>query len=93
MKTIESVKFQLLPSFLENLFGQNTELLSSVDELFELELAYLEYNTLPKQDLLNRLAYFKSIDGKPTKHFLMCVLRFCTYSLRKIGSTERNNFL
>jgi len=67
----EENKFYNLPSFLENLFDRDIELLPSVNELFELELAYLEYNCLPEDNLLNRLAYFKSIDGTFTKHFLM----------------------
>jgi len=70
-KLLENTEFYMLPSFLSSLFGQNVELLSSVDELFELELAHLEYATLPKNELLNRLAYFKSIEQEPTKHFLM----------------------
>lgn len=72
MKVPNKTDFYLLPSFLNNLFNQSVELLPSVDELFELELAYMEFNSLPKQDLIERLAYFKSIDNEPTKHFLMC---------------------
>lgn len=71
MKVLENKEFYKLSPFLHKLFGDKIELLPSVDELFELELAYLEYNCLPKDDLINRLAYFKSIDGKLTKHFLM----------------------
>lgn len=71
IKVIENKEFYKLSSFLQSLFGDKVELLPSVNELFELELAYLEYNGLPKGDLLDRLAYFKSINGKFTKHFLM----------------------
>ncbi len=67
----ENKRFYNLPSPIHNLFGRKVELLPSVNELFELELAYLEYNCLPKDTLLERLAYFKSVDGKFTKHFLM----------------------
>ena len=63
--------FYNLPPFLQSLFKEKVELLPSVNELFELELAYLEYSCLPKDDLLNRLAYFKTVNGKFTKHFLM----------------------
>jgi len=63
--------FYDFPSLSENLFDRKVELLPSVDELFELELAYLEYNCLPEESLLDRLAYFKSIDGEFTKHCLM----------------------
>lgn len=68
---IERKEFYKLPSFLENLFENKVELLPTVSELFELELAYLEYNSLDQDDLLDRLAYFKTINGKCTKHFLM----------------------
>ncbi|MFQ6055611.1 MAG: TRM11 family SAM-dependent methyltransferase, partial [Methanosarcinales archaeon] len=68
---IEDREFYKLPSFLQDLFEDEVELLPSVNELFELELAYLEYNCLPKGYLLDRLAYFKSINGESTKHFLM----------------------
>jgi len=64
-------EFHEIPSFLQSLFNNKVELLPSVNELFELELAYLEYNCLAKNELLNRLAYFKSVNGKFTKHFLM----------------------
>ncbi|CAD6491694.1 MAG: hypothetical protein ANIMEMIM_00197 [Candidatus Argoarchaeum ethanivorans] len=68
---IENKEFHKLPSFLQSLFEDNIELLPSVTELFELELAYLEYNCLPKGDLSDRLAYFKSVNNNFTKHFLM----------------------
>jgi len=71
IKVNENREFYKLPSLLQNLFEDRVELLPSVNELFELELAYLEYNCLPKENLLDRLAYFKSVDGKFTKHFLM----------------------
>ena len=68
---IKDRKFYNMPTLLQNLFDDKVELLPSLNELFELELAYLEYNCLPKNDLLDRLAYFKSVNGKFTKHFLM----------------------
>ena len=68
---IENKEFYKISSPTQNLFDSKVELLSSVNELFELELAYLEYNCVPKSDLLERLAYFKSVDGRLTKHFLM----------------------
>lgn len=53
------------------LFGENIELFDSVDEIFELELAYLEYNKLSKNELLNRTAYIKSYQNKLSNHFLL----------------------
>ncbi len=64
-------RFYHLSPLIEKLFDRDIELLPSVNELFELELAYLEYNCLPEDSLLDRLAYFKSINGNLTKHFLM----------------------
>ncbi len=66
----EKIFYNLSP-YIQQLFDKKVELLPSVTELFELELAYLEYNCLPKDSLLDRSAYFKSIDGEFTKHFLM----------------------
>ena len=54
------------------LFGQKFELLPSVTELFELDMAYFEQKALEEQDLIKRSAYFKTVNGKPTRHFLRC---------------------
>ena len=67
----ENKEFYKIPSFLETIFKDKVKLLPSVNESFELELAYLEYNCLLKNDLLDRTAFFKSVNGKFTKHFLM----------------------
>ncbi len=56
-------------NYKEILFGKNTELLPSVTELFELEMAFLEYKQLDEADLIDRSAFFKKISGAETKHF------------------------
>ncbi|MBW8049372.1 MAG: hypothetical protein FVQ77_03320 [Cytophagales bacterium] len=56
----------------EELFGEQVELLPSVTELFELELAHLEYKAIQDSDFLDRTAFFKSVNGKSSKHFLLC---------------------
>ena len=58
-------------SILAQAFGNNITLLSSVNELFELEMAYVEFNCLNKEQLLERSAFIKSIDNQYTKHFLL----------------------
>ena len=63
--------FHSVPSFITKVFGSNVELLPNVDELFELELAYLEFNCLSKEQLLDRSAFIKSIDNQFAKHFLL----------------------
>lgn len=71
MKEATEKEFYKLPHPSKCLFEDEVELLPSVTELFELELAYLEYHCLQKDELLVRLAYFKSINGELTKHFIM----------------------
>ncbi len=71
IKIIKKQEFYRITSFLQSIFNDKVELLPSVNELFELELAYLEYNCLQKSSLLDRSAYFKSVNGKHSKHFLM----------------------
>ena len=39
-----NVPFYYIESIVTKAFGNNITLLSSVDELFELEMAYLEFN-------------------------------------------------
>jgi DNA modification methylase len=63
--------FYQIQSIIPAAFGSNVSLHSSVDELFELELAYLEFNCLDKEQLLERSAFIKSIDNQYTKHFLL----------------------
>ncbi|MBF0378029.1 MAG: hypothetical protein HQK72_11175 [Desulfamplus sp.] len=63
--------FFKIESVISNAFGDNIELFPSVNELFELELAYLEYKCLPKKQLLTRTAYIKSVDSQFSKHYLL----------------------
>ncbi|OPZ01388.1 MAG: DNA methylase [Bacteroidetes bacterium ADurb.BinA395] len=59
------------PSLLNKAFGNSIELLPGVNELFELELAFMEYNNLPSEQLLERTAFIKSIDNQFSKHYLL----------------------
>jgi len=63
--------FNLIKSIQEKLFTDGTELLPSVTELFELEMANMEYGVLTTNELIDRSAFFKIVDGKPTKHYQM----------------------
>jgi len=54
---------------IDKVFIDNIELLPSVTEIFELQLAYLEYTNLSLEDFYNRCAYFKSRNNKLTKHY------------------------
>jgi hypothetical protein len=45
--------FFKIESIIDKAFGSNITLLSSVDELFELEMAYLEFNCLTIKNNFN----------------------------------------
>lgn len=64
-------KFYKETSIANILFDNEVELLSSVTELFELEIAYLERKAIPKKDFLQRTGFFKSLNGEPSKHYLL----------------------
>jgi tRNA G10 N-methylase Trm11 len=64
-------RFYKTAPILSQLFGDNIELFPSVNELFELELAYLEYKCLAQDQLLDRTAYIKSIDNQLSKHYML----------------------
>jgi len=74
--------FYLEKDIQQALFKNNTELLPSVTELFDLEMAYWEYKKYDIDELLERSAFFKKVFGKETKHFL-------TYSY-KTDSLSKN---
>lgn len=63
-------EFYNIESSTEVLFNNNVELLPSVTELFEYELAYLEYKLLPTNEYLERTAYAKYFKGEKSLHFL-----------------------
>lgn len=83
--------FYNISSMVNSLFNNQVELLPSVTELFELELAYLEYHCLDKGELLSRSAYLKSIDRKETQHFLMCN-HYSKALIESRSSTTKNYF-
>lgn len=58
-------------SIINEAFGNKVELFPGVNELFELELAHLEYKSLSGEQLLERTAYIKSVDNKFSKHYLL----------------------
>lgn len=58
-------------SIIYEAFGNKVELFPSVNELFELELAHLEYKSLTGEQLLERTAYIKSVDNKFSNHYLL----------------------
>lgn len=64
-------KFYKESSIANILFDNEVELLPSVTELFELELAYLERKAISKKEFLERTGFFKSLNGELSKHYLL----------------------
>jgi len=60
-----------LESIINKAFGKSVVLFPNINELFELELAYLEYMCLSSNQLLERTAYIKSVDNEFSKHYLL----------------------
>lgn len=65
-------EFHMMPTVSHTLFGDRYELIPSVNEVFELEMAHLEFRLLSEKELVDRSAFFKSINGEFTKHYLLC---------------------
>ncbi|MCX9085472.1 MAG: DNA methyltransferase [Candidatus Methanoperedens sp.] len=61
-----------LPKITSFLIPKEYELLPNASEVFELELAYYEYKLLTKYDIVQRGAFFKSVDGVYTNHHIIC---------------------
>jgi hypothetical protein len=64
-------KFYTLPSLEKQLFNADIELLPTVSESFELELAMMEYSVLKTDGYLRRTAFAKSLNGNPSLHYLL----------------------
>ena len=61
-----------LPKIETFLFPEGYELLPNTSEVFELEFAFYEYKSLPIDEIVQRGAFFKRVDGIPTHHFIIC---------------------
>src|SRR3989338_9987932 len=59
----------------KRLFGDNYQLIDGTDEIFELDLALWEHESLSKKELVDRSAYFKLVEGKESVHFKTCNLQ------------------
>jgi len=61
-----------LPQITSFLLPIGYELLPNTSEVFELEFAFYEYKFLTKDEIIRRGAFFKSVDGIPTYHYMIC---------------------
>jgi len=61
-----------LPKIASIILPEEFELLPNTSEVFELEFAYYEHKFLTKDEIIHRGAFFKSVAGIPTHHYLIC---------------------
>ncbi len=59
-------------NFLRRLFGDTLELVPGTSDIYELDLALGEVNSLSRTELLQRGAMFAKVDGKETYHYKVC---------------------
>jgi len=85
------MEFYDISSVTNTLFDNGMELLPSVTEFFEIELAYLESKILNKKEFLSRTAFFKSVNGQDSSHFLLYSDRSAAL-LDSRSSSTRNYF-
>src|SRR3990170_5541281 len=56
----------------DRLFPQHLELVPQLNEVYELELAFLESRILDDDEIIRNGAYFARVGDRLTRHFLMC---------------------
>jgi DNA modification methylase len=61
-----------LPKITSFLLPKEYELLPNTSEVFELEFSFYEYKFLTKDEIIKRGAFFKSVDGISTYHYIIC---------------------
>ncbi len=71
-QTIDTNSLSALPKITSFLVPKEYELLPNTSEVFELEFAYYEYKFLTKDEIVQRGGFFKSVDGIPTNHYIIC---------------------
>jgi hypothetical protein len=57
---------------IDRLFPKNLELISGINETYELELAYLESKLLNEAEIIRNSAYFQRFGDQWTRHYLIC---------------------
>jgi hypothetical protein len=67
-----SMRQDLKSNVITQLLGEEIELLPNINELFEIELAFLEYKNLSNAQLLELTAYIKSINKNNSRHYMIC---------------------
>jgi DNA modification methylase len=68
----EVISIKNLKPITSFIFSSGFKLLPNVTELFELEFAYYEHKFLSKKEIIQRGAFFKSVNDIPTNHYIIC---------------------
>lgn len=63
----------LFHSAIQELFPPSHVLLPQINQIYELDLAYGEHRLLSDDELIQRGAYFRSVNGTDTYHFRICM--------------------
>jgi len=63
----------LFRGVVQELFPPSHVLLPQINQIYELDLAYGEYRHLSDDELIQRGAYFRSVNGISTYHFRICM--------------------
>jgi DNA modification methylase len=69
MQDIEQAQ---IPNVLQEILPAGYSLLPGTNQIYELDLALAEFRKLTKEELIERGAYFKTVDGAETYHYKLC---------------------
>jgi DNA modification methylase len=61
-----------LPKITSFILPKEFEVLPNASDVFELEFAFYEHKFLTKDEIIRRGAFFKSVDGIHTYHYIIC---------------------
>lgn len=84
----------LTKNMIRQIFPEHLELVPQLNEVYELELAFYESQLLSDDELLRNGAYFASVAGQPTRHFLICQgepLKLADHSSSRLKSFFKTN--
>ena len=89
-----SLREMLCRDLHEQILPKHLKLVPQLNEVYELELAYYESLILSEEEILRNGAYFASVGGQPTRHFLICQgesLRLAEHSSSRLKSFFKTN--
>lgn len=84
----------LSQTLFDMIFPPHLTVVPQLNEFYELELAFFESKILSDGEIIRNAAYFASVGGKPTRHFLMCSgepLKLAEHSSSRLKSFFQNN--